>query len=140
MSQPLVLSVALLSLVVSASDVRAQDPQPTPYKIDVQRFIKDCARLRPAVKIDLDIDDMELQVVANLFACMSGRSVIFAECPRGRRISVHASSPVTASEGYNLFLDALVANGIPFRKWRGSLQIGTTGRHFCPSVQAGNHR
>jgi general secretion pathway protein D len=74
-------------------------------------FVKNCTRLKPGVKVQLDIYDEELEAVVKLIACMTGKNIILAENLKGKKITIYSPTQVTADEAYKAFLTALEANG-----------------------------
>lgn len=75
-------------------------------------FIKNCARLRPGVKVHLDIYDEELDAVVKMIACMTGKNIILAKPLKGKKITIYSPTLVTAQEAYRAFLTALAANAL----------------------------
>jgi general secretion pathway protein D len=74
-------------------------------------FIKNCVRLRPNVRVHLDIYDEELESVVKLIACMTGKNIILPKSLKGAKITIYSPSPVNSEEAYRAFLSALEANG-----------------------------
>jgi general secretion pathway protein D len=86
-------------------------------------FIKNCARIKPGVKVHLDIYDEELEAVVKLIACMTGKNIILAKPLKGKKITIYSPTLVTANEAYRAFLTALEANGFTISKQGRFLRI-----------------
>lgn len=74
-------------------------------------FIKNCKRLRPGVKVHLDIYDEDLEAVVKLIACMTGKNIILADSLKGKKITIYSPTLVTVAEAERAFYTALDANG-----------------------------
>jgi general secretion pathway protein D len=85
-----------------------EDEEPTLSK----DFIKNCARLRPGVKVRLDIYDEEIEAVVKLMACLTGKNIVIAKALKGKKITIYSPSLVTAREAEKVFFSALEANGL----------------------------
>ena len=86
-------------------------------------FIKNCVRLRPNVRVHLDIYDEELESVVKLIACMTGKNIILPKSLKGAKITIYSPSPVNSDEAYKAFLSALEANGKTISEKGKFLQI-----------------
>lgn len=86
-------------------------------------FIKNCARLKPGVKVNLDIYDEELEAVVKLIACMTGQNIILAKSLKSKKITIYSPRKVTSREAYRAFLTALEANGFTISKQGQFLRI-----------------
>lgn len=73
-------------------------------------FINNCQKLKPNVKVHLDIYQEDLSSVVKMIACMTGKNIILGKEVTGK-ITIYSPTPVTAQEAYRAFLSALEANG-----------------------------
>lgn len=99
--------------------VEESDEEPTLSK----DFIRNCARLKPGVKVNLDIYDEDLEAVVKLIACLTGQNIILAKSLKGKKITIYSPKKVTAREAYRAFLTALEANGYTISKQGNFLRI-----------------
>ncbi|MCB9527093.1 MAG: type II secretion system secretin GspD [Myxococcales bacterium] len=99
--------------------VDESDDEPTLSK----DFIRNCARLKPGVKVNLDIYDEDLEAVVKLIACLTGQNIILAKSLKGKKITIYSPKKVTAREAYRAFLTALEANGYTISKQGNFLRI-----------------
>ncbi len=86
-------------------------------------FIKNCQRLKPGVRVHLDIYDEELEAVVKLIACMTGKNIILAKSLKGKKITIYSPRLVTANEAYRAFLTGLEANGFTISRQGKFLRI-----------------
>lgn len=86
-------------------------------------FIKNCAKLKPGVKVNLDIYDEELEAVVKLIACMTGQNIILSKSLKSKKITIYSPRKVTSREAYRAFLTALEANGFTISKQGNFLRI-----------------
>lgn len=86
-------------------------------------FIQNCARLKPGVKVNLDIYDEELEAVVKLIACLTGQNIILSKSLKGKKITIYSPKKVTAREAYRAFLTALEANGYTLSKQGNFLRV-----------------
>lgn len=96
-----------------------EDAEPTLSK----DFIRNCARLKPGVKVNLDIYDEDLEAVVKLIACLTGQNIILAKSLKGKKITIYSPQKVTAREAYRAFLTALESNGYTISKQGNFLRI-----------------
>ena len=73
-------------------------------------FIKNCNKLRPGVKVHLDIYEEELDAVVKLIACMTGKNIVLSKSLKGKKITIYSPQMVTSREAYRVFLTALEQN------------------------------
>lgn len=99
--------------------VEPSDEEPTLSK----DFIRNCAKLRPGVKVNLDIYDEDLEAVVKLIACLTGQNIILAKSLKGKKITIYSPQKVTAREAYRAFLTALESNGFTISKQGNFLRI-----------------
>ncbi len=104
-------------------------------------FEKNCARLRPGVKVTLDIYDEELEAVVKMIACMTGKNIIMAKPLKGKKITIYSPTQVTANEAYRAFLTALEANGFTISrqgKFLRIIDIKSAARYPDPLLKPGS--
>ncbi len=86
-------------------------------------FIKNCAQLKPGMKVHLDIYDEEIEAVVKLIACMTGENIILAKPLKGKKITIYSPTMVTAAEAYKAFLTALESNGLTISRQGKFLRV-----------------
>ncbi len=86
-------------------------------------FIKNCNRLRPGVKVHLDIYEEELDAVVKLIACMTGKNIVLSKSLKGKKITIYSPQMVTAKEAYRVFLTALEQNSYTISRQGKFLRI-----------------
>ncbi len=86
-------------------------------------FLENCARLKPGVKVSLDIYDEDLEAVVKLIACMTGENIILAKPLKGKKITIYSPTKVTAKEAKRAFMTALETNGFTISKQGKFLRI-----------------
>ncbi len=86
-------------------------------------FIKNCARLRPGVKVNLDIYEEELDAIVKLIACMTGKNIVLSKSLKGKKITIYSPKKVTGEDAYRVFLTALEQNGYTISKQGKFLRI-----------------
>ena len=91
---------------------KEDDDEPTLSK----DFIKNCARLKPGVKVRLDIYDEEIEAVVKLIACLTGKNIVMGKPIKGKKITIYSPSLVNSAEALRVFYSALEANGLTIRR------------------------
>lgn len=86
-------------------------------------FIKNCNRLRPGVRVHLDIYEEELDAVVKLIACMTGKNIVLSKSLKGKKITIYSPQMVTANEAYRVFLTALEQNNYTISRQGKFLRI-----------------